>query len=200
MKKKGMDVQFSKAEFLNLTNAVGNKMVDVLGMFPKLVAMSILINEVGVLYLSCFVGGIYFKGYELIERIIYNYNYMSFWVNLMIIINVLSNSLQSRDASSSSLPSEMAFPNPSLLQLKRVEIFIWHKLDSIFLDIEILLANAPMLEKMVFRLRNYDAHNPNKSILVQEIREKMMSMPSASPTAKLIIIGESRKGNIMIHF
>lgn len=44
MKKEGMSVQFSKAEFLNLGNPVGSKMLDVVKMFPKLMAMRIVNN------------------------------------------------------------------------------------------------------------------------------------------------------------
>ncbi|XP_057772042.1 F-box/LRR-repeat protein At3g26922-like [Salvia miltiorrhiza] len=87
------------------------------------------------------------------------------------------------DACNSLASAKMTFPCPSLLHLKTFEATWYMRDPSIIPAIQILLENAPILEKMVIRLRQ-GASYPDTFILAQE---KVLSMPRSSPTAQVII-------------
>ncbi|XP_057772040.1 F-box protein At5g03100-like [Salvia miltiorrhiza] len=87
------------------------------------------------------------------------------------------------DACSSLASAKMNFPSPSLLHLKTFEA-TWSMCDpSIIPVIQILLENAPILEKMVIQLTR-DASDRETFFFAQE---KVLSMPRSSPTAQVII-------------
>ncbi|XP_057772047.1 uncharacterized protein LOC130991705 isoform X2 [Salvia miltiorrhiza] len=87
------------------------------------------------------------------------------------------------DACNSLASAKMTFPSPSLLRLKTFEATWSISKPSIIPVIQVLLESAPVLEKMVLRLRQ-DASYPKTFILAQE---KVLSMPRSSPTAQVII-------------
>ncbi|XP_057799335.1 F-box/LRR-repeat protein At3g26922-like [Salvia miltiorrhiza] len=87
------------------------------------------------------------------------------------------------DVCNSLASAKMTFPSPSLLHLKTIEATCSMCDPSIIPAIEILLENAPVLEKMVIRLKR-DESDPKTFTLA---REKVLSMPRSSPTAQVII-------------
>ncbi|XP_057799338.1 F-box/LRR-repeat protein At3g26922-like isoform X2 [Salvia miltiorrhiza] len=83
----------------------------------------------------------------------------------------------------SLVSAKMTFPSPSLLHLKTFEATCSMCDPSIIPAIGILLENAPVLEKMVIRLKRHKS-DPKTFTLV---REAVLSMPRSSPTAQVII-------------
>ncbi|KAL6539882.1 hypothetical protein OROHE_011653 [Orobanche hederae] len=77
--------------------------------------------------------------------------------------------------------SKVALPSPCILHLQRVEITWFTRDASIIPVIQILLQNAHLLEKMVFRPK-YDRE------LWVMVEEKVLSLPRSSPTAEVILI------------
>lgn len=82
------------------------------------------------------------------------------------------------------LERKIHLPVPSLQHLRTVEVTWLLRDTSIFPVMEIVLENAPLLEKMVFWPRLFGA-NPEWLGLAEE---KLLSVPRSSPTAEVIMI------------
>ncbi|XP_057810217.1 uncharacterized protein LOC131024698 isoform X2 [Salvia miltiorrhiza] len=87
------------------------------------------------------------------------------------------------DACNSLASAKMTSPSPSLLHLKTFEFTLSMCDPSIIPAIQILLENAPILERVVIRLRQ-QASDVETFLFAQE---KVLSMPRSSPTAQVII-------------
>ncbi|XP_057773763.1 F-box/LRR-repeat protein At3g26922-like [Salvia miltiorrhiza] len=79
---------------------------------------------------------------------------------------------------------ETIFPNPSMLHLRRVTI-TWYLLDDLILQlVKLILRNAHLLEKFVFRTY-WDVASPE---VVNFAEKSFVSIPKSSPTAEFIIV------------
>lgn len=77
-------------------------------------------------------------------------------------------------------------PSPSLLQLKTVDVTWPIKYKELIIPaIEVMLQNAHLLDKLVFRPQCYK----NDADLLT-VEKMVLSMPRSSPTAEVIIVEE----------